>query len=47
MIDLERETLAYLIVGVVLLVAIPLLISYLHRRKREKLRRRGVKKYGH
>jgi len=44
---LEREQLAYLIIGVVLLAAIAFAIPYSRRRKREKLRRRGIKKYGH
>ena len=42
-----RFTLVYGIIGILLLVGIPMLIVYLRRRKREKLRRRGIKTYGH
>ncbi|WP_343525663.1 hypothetical protein [Sphingomonas sp.] len=44
---LEREQLAYLIIGAVLLSVLAFAIPYSRRRKREKLRRRGIKKYGH
>ncbi|MDQ1230201.1 MULTISPECIES: hypothetical protein [unclassified Sphingomonas] len=44
---LEREQLAYLIIGAVLLSVVAFAIPYMRRRKREKLRRRGIKKYGH
>ena len=45
--DLSRELLAYAIIGVVLLVGGPALAVMLHRRKRRKLRQRGIKRYGH
>lgn len=45
--DLSRELLAYAIIGVVLLVGGPILGVVLHRRKRRKLRQRGIKRYGH
>jgi hypothetical protein len=44
---LGREQLAYLIMGAVLLSIVTFAIPYSRRRKREKLRRRGIKKYGH
>ncbi|WP_230481528.1 hypothetical protein [Sphingomonas sp. Leaf21] len=44
---LEREQLAYLIIAAVLLSVVAFTIPYMRRRKREKLRRRGIKKYGH
>ncbi|MGW8192406.1 hypothetical protein [Sphingomonas hankookensis] len=45
--DLSRELLAYGIIGVVLLIGLPALGIMLHRRKRRKLRQRGIKRYGH
>jgi len=45
--DLEREFVAYGIIGTIAIVAIPVVIVALRRRKREKLRRRGIKTYGH
>ncbi len=45
--DFTRLTIAYALVGVLLVIGIPTLILYLRRRKREKLRRRGIKTHGH
>jgi hypothetical protein len=45
--DFTRLTIAYAILGVLLVIGIPLTIVVLRRRKREKLRRRGIKTYGH
>ena len=45
--DLSRELLAYAIIGIVLLIGGPALGVMLHRRKRRKLRQRGIKRYGH
>lgn len=45
--DLSRELLACAIIGVVLLIGGPALGVMLHRRKRRKLRQRGIKRYGH
>lgn len=45
--DVSRELLAYAIIGIVLLIGGPALGVVLHRRKRRKLRQRGVKRYGH
>ncbi len=47
MIDVTRELVAYVIIGAVLLVAVPTGIVVLRRRHRQKLRRRGIKRYGH
>lgn len=45
--DITRELLAYAIIGVVLSIGGPALGIMLHRRKRRKLRQRGIKRYGH
>ena len=45
--EATRLTLVYAIIGVLLLIGVPALIVYLRKRKREKLRRRGIKTYGH
>lgn len=45
--DLSRELLAYAIIGVVVLIGAPLVGLILHRRKRRRLRLRGIKRYGH
>jgi hypothetical protein len=47
MIDVTRELVAYAIIGAVLLVAVPTAVITLRRRHRQKLRRRGIKRYGH
>jgi len=44
---LDRELVAYALIGAMFLVATPLLIVNMRRRKREKLRRRGIKTHGH
>lgn len=45
--ELSRELVAYAIIGVVLLVGIPAIVVAQRRRRRQKLRRRGIKTYGH
>jgi len=45
--EATRFTLVYAIIGVLLLIGVPALSVYLRKRKREKLRRRGIKTYGH
>lgn len=45
--DLSRELVAYAIIGVVLLIGIPTIAIILRNRRRQKLRRRGIKTYGH
>ena len=47
MFDLSREMIAYGIVGFLLVIGLPWLGHTLRKRKRERLRRRGIKKYGH
>ena len=47
MIELSRELVANAIIGVLVAVAVPTAIVVMRRRKREKLRRRGIKTYGH
>lgn len=42
-----RYAVVGVIIGALLLVGVPTLVIYLRRRKREKLRRRGIKTYGH
>lgn len=45
MIDITRATIAYLLIALAILVAAPLIGIALHRRKRDRLRRRGIKRY--
>lgn len=45
--EATRHTLVFVIIGVVLLVGVPALVLHLRKRRREKLRRRGIKRYGH
>lgn len=45
--DVSRELLAYAIICTVLLIGVPALGVMLRRRKRRKLRQRGIKRYGH
>lgn len=47
MIQLSRETVAYLLIGMLVAVALPAGIATLRRRRRTKLRRRGIKLHGH
>ena len=47
MIELSRELVAYAIIGVLVIVAVPTCIVVMRKRRREKLRRRGIKTYGH
>lgn len=47
MFDVSREMIAYGIVGSLLVIGLPWLGYTLRKRKRERLRRRGIKKYGH
>lgn len=47
MIELSREMVAYGIIVVTALIGAPWLGYILRKRKREKLRRRGIKQYGH
>ncbi len=45
--DIDREVLAYAIMGAIAIVAIPVALVASRRRRREKLRRRGIKIHGH
>jgi LPXTG-motif cell wall-anchored protein len=45
--ETTRYTIVFAIIGVLALVGVPALLLYLRRRKRDKLRRRGIKRYGH
>ena len=47
MIELSRELVAYAIIGVLVIIAVPTGIVVMRLRRREKLRRRGIKTYGH
>lgn len=47
MLGLTREMIAYAIIGAIMIVGAPVAVSYLKRRRRDKLRRRGIKTYGH
>ena len=47
MFEFSREMIAYAIIGVILLTGTPLTVALLRRRQRERLRRRGIKRYGH
>lgn len=45
--DITREAVGYALIALVILAGIPWIGMTLARRKREKLRRRGIKRYGH
>lgn len=45
--DITRELIAYSLIGLVVVVAVPWIGVTFSRRKREKLRRRGIKTFGH
>jgi hypothetical protein len=47
MFEPTREFIAYAIIGTALLVAVPWTAYVIQSRRRGKLRRRGIKKYGH
>ncbi len=47
MFGLAREMVAYGIMGVIAAGGVPALALYARARRREKLRRRGIKRYGH
>jgi hypothetical protein len=42
-----REIMAYGIIALVLMMAVPWLAAALRRRKLRRLRQRGIKRYGH
>jgi len=45
--EFTRFSVVYAIIGTGLVLGIPATLIRLRKRKREKLRRRGVKRYGH
>lgn len=45
--EATRHTLVIAIIAAVLVVGVPLLVLKLRKRHRDKLRRRGIKRYGH
>ncbi|MEE8611147.1 MAG: hypothetical protein V3V60_03005 [Sphingomonas aquatilis] len=45
--EATRHTLVIAIIAALLLIGTPVLILKLRKRKRDKLRRRGIKRYGH
>ncbi|PAV68455.1 hypothetical protein WR25_11059 [Diploscapter pachys] len=45
--EATRHTLVIAIIAVLLLIGTPVLVLKLRKRKRDKLRRRGIKRYGH
>ncbi|WBH15249.1 hypothetical protein [Sphingomonas radiodurans] len=45
--DTTREIIAYGLIGLLFVIAVPWLGFTLARRKRERLRRQGIKTYGH
>lgn len=47
MLNITRELVAYGLIGLIVLAAVPWIGVTLARRKRVKLRRRGIKTYGH
>lgn len=44
---MTREAIAYLLIGLILVIGIPVSVALLRRRHRTRLRRRGIKRYGH
>jgi len=45
--DHQRLTIAFAIIAAVVVIGAVWGVTYMRRRKREKLRRRGIKTYGH
>jgi hypothetical protein len=43
--DMTNETMAYLLLALLATVSVPVIAVQWHRRKRDKLRRRGIKRY--
>ena len=44
---MDREVIAYSIIALIAIIGLPLSIRYWEQRRRRKLRRRGIKRYGH
>lgn len=47
MFDVSRELIAYGLIGLVAAILAPWLGRMVVKRRRERLRRRGIKRYGH
>lgn len=47
MIDIDRKLIAYGLIGLVIVIAAPWTWIAYRKRQRLKLRRRGIKTYGH
>lgn len=47
MVEISRELIAFAIIGVLAIVGVPWIAMTMRRRHRERLRRRGIKRYGH
>jgi hypothetical protein len=46
-VNITRELIAYSLICLIVVAAVPWAGMTLSRRKREKLRRQGIKRYGH
>ncbi|WP_258891661.1 hypothetical protein [Sphingomonas sp. SUN019] len=44
---MDREVIAYGIIALITVLGLPLMARLWVRRRREKLRRQGIKRYGH
>lgn len=47
MIDISREMIGYGLIAILLAIAVPLGVRIMNKRHRTRLRRRGIKTYGH
>ncbi|MBB4086005.1 hypothetical protein ACLN6N_14915 [Sphingomonas carotinifaciens] len=47
MFEITREIVAYGIIGGIVVLGAPFVVATLRKRHRDKLRRRGIKRYGH
>jgi hypothetical protein len=45
--DMDREIIAYGIIALIAIIGLPLAARIWGRRRRNKLRRQGIKRYGH
>lgn len=45
--ETTRLSLVYAIVAALLIFGVPAMVLHLRKRRRDKLRRRGIKRYGH
>jgi ABC-type polysaccharide transport system permease subunit len=47
MIEITRETIAYTIIAIIVVISVPVIIRMQLKRHRDRLRRRGIKRHGH